>query len=250
MRFVIIIPVLLKRGTQAKFKLIQQQVVKLFPEAILAPLLNGKSKSELEKIAQKLAASQVEPLVIAEKNLFNVLLNGYQEVVKKYPKQLMVRMDISEHPISAVGDLIAEVKKNKGMVVGDLSFTCRTMKVFSLDWFMHKFIFPDMYHLFTKGKLDLSCAHGFQAFYNDKVLAKVLQGAQDIVFQIKKDKRFHPKWGFDGAMALAAAGLKVPVDKIEIKAIELRKRSYEKILRQYFDNRKICQAASKVFGSL
>ena len=249
MRFVIVIPILLKRGTQAKFKLIRQRVAKLFPEAILVPLLNGRGKSELEAVAQKLMASQVEPLVIAEKNLFDVLLNGYQEIVRKYPKQLIIRMDISEHPISAVGELVAEVKKNKGMVVGDLSFTSGTMEIFSLDWFIHKFVFPDMYQLFTKGKLDLSCAHGFQSFYSGIILAKILQGAQDIALQAKKDEKFKPKWGFDGMMALAASGLKVPVKKIEIKAVEPRKRSSKKILRQYFDNRKICQAAAQVFGS-
>lgn len=213
------------------------------PEAILVPVLNGLSGSELQKIAFRNTVIGVcEPIVADEaKGLLDTLVAGYTTVLEKYPNATIVRLDTAEHPPEAIPDLVGLANEINGIVIGDLVFDEYTLRRDSVDEFAHRSLFPELYQQTTDGRLSLSCAHGFQVFATG-VLLPVLAYAQKIVHLVEEKTKVNVQWGFDGAMALGAVRAGVPVRIKNIQAETIRDRESAKVAKQFSQALMMCRA--------
>ncbi len=215
------------------------------PKAVIVPILNGLPLAELATIAGKVSGS-CEPVVAADaRGLLDTLIAGYVRVLGQYPLATVVRLDTAEHPVTDIPRLIEVAININGMAIGDLEFEPGTLRSDSIDEFAHLDLFPELYRQTTRGKLSISCAHGYQAFAPG-VLRAVLTAAQCIVHRVQQE--LGPiSWGFDGAMALGAVGIGTPVTVEKVEAQVLRDRPRAKVASQFAGALRMCLAAGQLF---
>lgn len=213
---------------------------------ILVPVLNGSVPERLKIIAKKARILKFDPIISNTKGLTRALLIGYEHVTYKYPEAAVVRLDVKEHRTEYLDRLVEAAEKRQGMVVGDLKFTEEQLRPGSLDEFAHLCLWPELYGWYTKNSLRLSCAHGYQAFAAG-ICAKIFPEAKKIIREAERIGQRPVDWGLDGAMILAAHFLKISVGILDIPAQEERNRDGVKIIRQFSDALRICQAAAHLF---
>ncbi len=213
--------------------------------AILMPILNGfSSQEEVELVVEEARRFGFMPSVSSETGLLAALVEGYN-VATGLTDHTIVRLDTAEHPVSFIRTLAETAERIDGMAIGDLEFGPDTLKEGSLDEFAHLDIWPTLYGQYTQGKLPLSCAHGFQAFA-PWVCVEILKAARDIVSDVEAELDASITWGFDGAMALAAWGLGIPVEIVKVPAEKMRDRPRQKIVDQFSNALRMCRAASRI----
>lgn len=224
-------------------------------EAIIVPILNGLPESTLEgmitDLIQDTTIHPVAPVVCRATGLRAALTTGYNHIlyVLPFPYQdlCVVRLDTAEHDPSYIPFLAAESRAIRGMVIGDLDFSSGGhLESGTPDEFTHLLAFPELYWVFTEGKLPLSCAHGYQAFGSRAVLQLVFAVALTIVARVDEETGQQVTWGFDGAMALAATIVDVPVKIHPVPASTDRNRPWEKVRLQLRFALLMCRAAERV----
>lgn len=214
----------------------------------LLPVLNGLPVEELDHRAERFRGESMEPVVYAGGGgLVGALCAGYAHVKSVYGDTPVVRLDTAEHPPEHIPELVARAIEIEGMVVGDLDFSAGGLRADSPDEFAHLDFFPALYAEMTRGRVAISCAHGFQAFASGEICGKVFAGALEILECVERDKGEPVKWGLDGAMPVAAAGLGVPLEVVKVLAESERDRPRKKIVDQSLSAVRILCAASKVF---
>jgi hypothetical protein len=233
----------LKDGAEGKFL---ARVRAAAPGALMIPVLNGGEVDELHALAGQHRSKLCAPIVAAgAKNLVDTLTYGYGNI--NYHNQsdsLVVRLDTAEHPPEFIPQLVQTVMEQGGMVIGDLMFPEGTLRSESVDEFVHLDAFPGLYDQMTNGKVRMSCAHGYQAFAPG-CCRKIFSAAWRIVEEVKKSGSV--QFGFDGAMALAAAGLGEVITIVHVPAETLRDRKRAKIANQFANALRMCLAARKLY---
>ncbi|MEK9184078.1 MAG: hypothetical protein AAB890_03340, partial [Patescibacteria group bacterium] len=209
---VVMFPDLKGQGVQSSFG---GKILHFQPQAKLIPVLNGLSAGEAQKLSKKLEGLFF-PVTSFGRGLLSTLVDGYQYCLNNFPDHVIVRLDTAEHPVEAIPALLREIERGADMVIGDLDFSkgCfQYLRENSIDEFAHLDLFPALYGQFTRGKLPLSCAHGFQVFAPGK-LASIFEEAKNVVAEVEKEVG-HVEWGFDGAMALSAYHLGMNVEIVK-----------------------------------
>jgi hypothetical protein len=222
-----------------------ERLAAAYPEAVIAPILNGPDQAMLRLVAERLEAP-FWPVVVKGQGLLLATLEGYEALTEQFPDHTIVKIDTAEHPIQKIETLAKRAENIAGFVVGDLEFDERTLVTGTPDWYVHLHTFPLLYGLATKGKLSLSCAHGFQAF-GPGVCKQALTAAKRILAEIERQWGSMPRFGLDGAMALACSVQGISVERIGIPAITLRNRDAAKIDEQTRAHMQICLAGTKIF---
>ena len=226
-----------------------RQITRVVPDAIVRPILNGLTDTELDAAAMR---SEGDPIIAhGAQGLRSTLSAGYEAIRWHHSHGTLpiVRLDTAEHPPEVIPDLARAAIECRGMAIGDLTFDEHTLREGSVDAFAHLHLFPDLYRQMTGGQLSLSCAHGFQAFAPG-VMDRVFEQAMRIVTWASFDASEPIEWGFDGAMALAAVGLGIPIVVQPVRATVLRDRETAKIAQQFRRALQMCPAARTIFPQL
>ncbi len=215
---------------------------------IIMPVINGLASEEAEKIYSKAAelGTMVTP-VISERSegLRGTLEDGYETALAS-GADIIVRLDTVEHPPTAIPRLVRGLDADD-VVVGDLDFSqAGLLIVGTADEVAHLEIFPALYGQFTRGKVALSCAHGFQAFRRS-ACKQALANAKKIVDQTSVLIDGPVTWGFDGAMVLGAIAAGISVKVCPVPAESLRNREAKKVGAQFKNALTMCRAAAKIF---
>jgi hypothetical protein len=215
----------------------------------IAPILNGPDEAELLHVAERLE-KPFHPVVVKGQGLLPATLEGYEALTSAasggtFNNHTIIKIDTAEHPIEKIGLLAERAEKIGGFVVGDLEFDEKTLVTGTPDWYVHVHTFPLLYGLATKGKLALSCAHGFQAF-GPGVCTQALVGIKRIFAEVQLQWGSVPRFGLDGAMAIACSMQNIAVERVGIPAITLRNRDAAKIDEQTRAHMQICMAGMRV----
>lgn len=202
------------------------------PDGEIMPIINGLSEVVVEHCADMAAKLGFRPLIstgVVGKGLYAALYDGYQEAIK-IARGPIIRLDTAEHPPEYIPQLL-EALKTADMVIGDLTFTEKTLRPGSPDERAHLVTFPEMYGEVTGGKLRISCAHGFQGFQSRSALELIFWRAAWRMHQVM-EREGPISWGMDGAMALAACKGHWDVRISPVPAEKLRDRPEAKIKEQ------------------
>lgn len=193
-------------------------------ENVLA-VVNGPNPTTLNVNYRDDVTVTLSPVV----GLARSLRYGYHSAVGR--ADVIVRVDTQEHPFGRI-DHLAEAAWKHGVAVGDLQFDVSTLREGSLEHHMQVRAFPDIFDLFTEGRLRMTGSHGMQAWRAD-VLKEVLPVAERI--WDRADVRGAMRWGFDASMLLAADTLGITPHVKRYHAEKLRDRSRETVAGQYSD---------------
>lgn len=245
---VVIFPDAKGQGVQGSFG---GKILNQCPDMRLVPILNGLPPEQLKEIAKNASSSgYFEPIISLGKGLKSALVDGYSYAVNNYPDSFVVRLDTAEHPVEYIQTLLDKADEaGRIMIIGDLDFSGGDhLREGSIDQFAHLDLFPILYGQYSQGKLPISCAHGFQVF-SPGVCEKVLLGALEIVTEVEKELGASAEWGFDGAMALSAYNLGVPVSIVKVSAETRRDRDRKKVADQFDRALRMCRAAERVFAT-
>ncbi len=209
-----------------------KKIAEMYPEAMLVPILNGKDQEMLRQISRSLK-KPFNPVVVGGQGLLQATLEGYESITNFWGNDPVIKLDTAEHPLEWIGPLAERAKKINGFVVGDLDFSGNPELLVegTPDWFAHVFVFPSLYGRATRGLLPLSCAHGFQAFAAG-VLPRILAEIRTLLQDVKQRWGEKPRYGLDGAAALAAVGLSIPVERILVPGYLKRNRPAPKVGEQ------------------
>lgn len=214
----------------------------------IVAVLNGGSEAELSYVRSEIEKKWREKItteICLKDGLLATLIHGYGFVCSQYPEAVVVRLDTAEHDTGFIKHLAEIAEKTTGMVVGDLAFNAETLRAGSIDQFVHLQVFPIMTRQFTKDRIDVSCAHGFQAFY-PSVLPRILTKAKEIVAAAQGESDSPILTGFDIAMILAADKLRIPVTVELVPARVIRDRPSHKIAAQFGNALRMCRASQQV----
>jgi len=222
---------------------------KSVPDAFIVPVLNGHP---IEKLVESAAIIESEKchavLVEGQRGLLNALVAGYTYVLKEHSGATVVKMDTAEHPTEGITRLAQKANEVGGMVVGDLRFGEGMLREGSVDEFANMNLFPELFRQVTTGRVSLSGSYGFLAFDSGS-LKTILLSAKKIVGLVET-KQGSISWGLDGAMLLAAMGVKVPLEICYFEAEMLRDRKSPKVAAQFAQTLSVCLAALQVFPKL
>lgn len=213
-------------------------------DAIIIPIFNGLSKSELEQLVQQPHGMDVERVGCEQKGLTSTLMRGYQYCLEQHPNSTIVRLDTAEHNPDYILQLARSAQEESALIVGDLSFEKGKLVENSADELIHLGIFPQLYEQFCGVRV--SCAHGYQAV-NSKVIKPVYEGAIRIVQEVTSEIGQTPRGGFDGAMILSASYQNIPVIISKVPAETVRNRPTAKIMDQFGKHLRMCRAAERIF---
>ena len=224
-----------------------------FEDFHVVPVLNGSPADDLERVAEIAQGLGFEPLVTDAQGLVASLIDGYAHVMEQYPGIDVVRMDTKEHPPIFIPELLAAARRVEGMAVGDLDFSSGHLTPDSPDEFVHLWTLPELTRQFSGGAFELSCAHGYQAFFGP-ALPPIFAGGHRIVLEAEREMRELDldkptiRWGFDVSMPLSAAFAGLDVEVVKVPATEPRNRSNQKIADQVSNITRLGRAAERVFG--
>ena len=132
------------------------------------------------------------------------------------PDATIVRMDSAEHDVAHIGMLAVEAEEH-GAAVAELDFSEGGLVDGTYDYYIHREVFPEMYATATKGKLRLSCAHGFQAFTPDTALAALVV-VNILIEEVEAYTGEPMKWGLDAAMAIGVIAADGAVQMLKVPA--------------------------------
>ncbi|MFM7088189.1 MAG: hypothetical protein ACKOW9_01495 [Candidatus Paceibacterota bacterium] len=169
--------------------------------------------------------NDVTTVVSEDFGLGRALIKGYRELSGF--DGVVVRVDTEEADIDK-GYHLASLAKGGG-AVGDLSFGEGFLRAGSADEHSSLDVFPIMFDGFSKGRVRLSGAHGFQAWQGD-VLERVASLAEERWLRATKGVGM---WGFDASMIMAGLESGLEVTVVKYGASVVRDREREKIAQQF-----------------
>jgi hypothetical protein len=218
------------------------EIKRLYPDAYIIPALNG-TEGDFSK-TEAISRFGFHPL-ISSPGLACTLNKAYS---KTGSVDVMVRLDVEEHPARYIGELAERARQIEGVVVGDLEHGEELMPRASFEFFSNSEITPKMFSDATGGKLIISGAHGFCAISRN-VLPTLRSQAYRIWCKAGlRSKKAELSWGFDAMIYLSAIGLGVPIEVVRIPATDFRSRERKRILEQRFADEMAINAAKEIFG--
>jgi hypothetical protein len=186
-------------------------------------LVNGPHPEKLHPVHR----DDVTVVVSPASGLAPSLRYGYRAASEL--GDVVVRIDTAENPTKRIFELAALAAEHGG-AIGDLYFDENTLRSGSADEHSQLDVFPTMFRLFTQGRLQLTGAHGFQA-WSSKTLAEVLPVAEELWDRASDGTSM--RWAFDAAMALAADVVGSTPAVCGYPAFEVRDRDRFKIAEQH-----------------
>jgi hypothetical protein len=210
----------------------------------IVPALNGTGR-DLMEISEKLAKEPGFRPIVSLPGLSYALDKAYSKVGRA---DVVIRLDVDEHPVASILSLAERARQIKGVVVGDLEHSDLLMPPESFEAFSNNTIMPRIFSDATGGKLLISGAHGFCAIHGP-VLSKLRSKATQIWRKVvSTNKGPCHIWGYDAMLYLAAIGLGIPIEVVKIPAIEHRNRDRREIMDQKNADVAAIIAAKSVFG--
>jgi len=218
------------------------EIKRLYPDAYIMPALNG-TEGDFSK-TEAISRFGFHPL-ISSPGLACTLNKAYS---KTGSVDVVVRLDVEEHPVQHIGELAKRARQIEGVVVGDLEHGEELMPRDSFEYYSNTEITPKLFANATDGKLHISGAHGFCAI--SKNVLPVLRSQAYRIWRkaMQKSKKAGLNWGFDAMIYLSAIGLGVPIEVVRIPATDFRSRDRKKILEQRFADEMAINAAKEIFG--
>jgi hypothetical protein len=217
-------------------------IKRLYPDAYIIPALNG-TQGDFSK-TEAISRFGFHPL-ISSPGLACTLNKAYS---KTGSVDVVVRLDVDEHPVYCIGELAERARQIEGVVVGDLEHREELMPRDSFEYFSNTEITPKLFSSATGGRLHISGAHGFCAISKNVLPALRSQAYRIWRKAAQRSKKTELSWGFDAMIYLSAIGLGVPIEVKKIMATEFRSRDRKKIIEQRFADEMAINAAKEIFG--